>query len=529
MQKAVTPIVSVILLLLITISITGFAMLFFQRTAQTSGEAGEQQLQQHLSAAAESFEIVNVDGNKVYIKNIGTGNLQNLRFYVDGIQMNNVTPITIAPNIVGEVQLNSSQLAMIPGDKLRVTSAGYAQEQQPKFYDKNAVAYWRFDDGERATVKDYSGNGNDGTFAGESWNDGTVNGAVPVEGKYGKAMGFDGTNEVTTGVFSDLGDIFTVSVWFKSPSGGEIVSHYNRVDFGPEKGWKLSIGGVITLQINSDVTIRSPVLSPSPLDGNWHHVIGIKDGSSGRLYYDGSLAFSTSSAVATQYHPSQPLRIGWSKDTGTPHINGTIDEVRIYNRALAQQETIDDMNSPYPIARTVASYSFEKTENSKSLDTHNIVKGRYGAAMSFDGVDDYVNVSNAASITPLTMTISLWSKTASAANAFPIEKRNSDGSNGWMMQKPASGTISFQVFGINGERSVDGTRFIADNNWHHITGTYNGTSQLYIDGSAEGASAGGGGDLSHATDALTIGANNGAAAFFNGTVDEVRVLNIAVS
>ena len=57
--------------------------------------------------------------------------------------------------------------------------------------EKELVAYYSFDEGEGNVLHDLSGNGNDGTIYGAKW----------VDGKYGKALEFDGRNN-----YVDCGD-----------------------------------------------------------------------------------------------------------------------------------------------------------------------------------------------------------------------------------------------------------------------------------------------------------------------------------
>lgn len=48
------------------------------------------------------------------------------------------------------------------------------------------VAYWDFDEGSGTIAKDKSGNGNDGT----------IHGATYVNGRYGKALSFNGEGDL---------------------------------------------------------------------------------------------------------------------------------------------------------------------------------------------------------------------------------------------------------------------------------------------------------------------------------------------
>lgn len=58
------------------------------------------------------------------------------------------------------------------------------------------VAEWHFDEGSGNIVKDTSGNGNDGVIHGATW----------VDGKFGKALYFDGNGDFTISAWTYLKD-----------------------------------------------------------------------------------------------------------------------------------------------------------------------------------------------------------------------------------------------------------------------------------------------------------------------------------
>ncbi|MFQ6062808.1 MAG: hypothetical protein ACE5J9_06490, partial [Methanosarcinales archaeon] len=64
--------------------------------------------------------------------------------------------------------------------------------------DNGLVAEWAFDEGKGNIVKDTSGNGNDGTIHGATW----------VDGKFGKALQFDGVNDYVLLGTTNLDPIF---------------------------------------------------------------------------------------------------------------------------------------------------------------------------------------------------------------------------------------------------------------------------------------------------------------------------------
>ncbi len=84
-MKGITPIIAIILLLLITISMVGFAFVWFTRIAESASSAGSSQLNQTLAQMSQKVRIDNVNDNVVTIRNIGSQTIQSasLSFYVN--------------------------------------------------------------------------------------------------------------------------------------------------------------------------------------------------------------------------------------------------------------------------------------------------------------------------------------------------------------------------------------------------------------------------------------------------------------
>ena len=192
--------------------------------------------------------------------------------------------------------------------------------------DEGLVAEWHFDEGSGSVLKDSSGNGNDGEIHGATW----------VEGKYGKALSFDGVNDYVdlgTPVALDLQAPMTIEAWVKRASNGthdDIISHghagyiffiYGKNDnvvFGKQAEWEGAIIG-----------------SSRIIDVNWHHVVAVYGNSRSEIYVDGDLDNSGTSSA--RFSNTNRLYIGGCIDYGE-NFDGIIDEVRIYNRALAAEE-----------------------------------------------------------------------------------------------------------------------------------------------------------------------------------------------
>jgi hypothetical protein len=189
------------------------------------------------------------------------------------------------------------------------------------------IGLWSFDgpDVSGSTAYDRSGEGNDGTITG---------GAFPTIGVVGQALGFDGVDDkVDTGDWDSFGTTpFTVSAWVKgvgsSPSLGIIGS------ISVTTGWALEAhNGTARWYVNA-----STVSGASINNGTWHHVVGVRDGSTIYLYVDGVLAGSTTaSQVGNSTDDSSSVYIGSWGSSGFEYA-GSIDDVRVYDRALSASE-----------------------------------------------------------------------------------------------------------------------------------------------------------------------------------------------
>jgi hypothetical protein len=79
---------------------------------------------------------------------------------------------------------------------------------------------------------------------------------------------------------------------------------------------------------------NGPVLST----GVWYHLVGVFDGSSVKIYVNGILGDSIPASGTTNTNPSS-INIGRRELSGHQSwINGLIDDVLIYNRALSEAE-----------------------------------------------------------------------------------------------------------------------------------------------------------------------------------------------
>ncbi len=544
MQKGISPVVATIMLLLITISLVGFAFLFFSRSVESSSKAGEEQLEQQISQTGIIFDIEYTDKNKIYIRNQGMVNISNLTFYVNNVAIDSITP-AIPPGTVGIVTLNDSQLAMAGSSgpvEIRAASAGFSDKITADLYEKYTAAYWKFDEGSGTVINGLSGNNNPGVYYGESFNDGTITGATQVSGKYGSALRLDGIDdyvEVPNSASLNPTDAITIEAWIRqNQQGDELIMKFGTDWATNSYGYSLitSNDGSVSFWIGVG-TYPFPMLSTGPNNftlNNWHHLAATYDRNKMKIYVDGVLKAETPETRAI-VPTSGTLFIStpWAQ-----YYNGTIDEVRIYNRALTGEEIQEDMNSAYPISRTIGTWNFNEDSGTVANDTHIWVKGKYGAALSFDGIDDYVDAGNGTSLSPTNaITIEAWIKPdSSIMNDGAPHGIVARGEPWW---SPFKG-YELDVYSNRIRWSVgDGTTFAEGpfpaftetTKFSHIVATFDTSDKylrVYINGVA----------YSQLTTLTGIGITPaehtiigriwaGDPYRFNGTIDEVRILNIA--
>ncbi len=90
------------------------------------------------------------------------------------------------------------------------------------------------------------------------------------------------------------------------------------------------------------------VAAPLPddwYDGNYHHVAGVYDGEKAQLIVDGEVLGEMEVSGTLNSNP-YPVNIGRNSQHPDRQLSGSIDDVRIYNRALSLEEIIDVTREP---------------------------------------------------------------------------------------------------------------------------------------------------------------------------------------
>jgi hypothetical protein len=202
------------------------------------------------------------------------------------------------------------------------------------------IAAYAFQEGTGTAAADATGKGHTGTISGATWS---------TAGKNGNALSFDGVNDYVT--VADANDLdlttgMTVEAWVRPAA----LSGWNTVVMKEGTSTTLAYGlyandsnpwPAVTVRISSN---DQSAIGTSPLPLNtWTHLAATYDGANLRLYVNGVQAGSRAQ-TGSMLTSTRALRIGGNLVWGE-YLNGLIDDVRIYNRALTAAEIQTDMNT----------------------------------------------------------------------------------------------------------------------------------------------------------------------------------------
>ena len=209
-----------------------------------------------------------------------------------------------------------------------------------------------------ALVSWWPGDGNANDIAGG--NPGTlVNGATFGTGQVGQAFALDGVNDFVH-FGTEVGNFgtadFTVDLWvkFNNLAGEQVlIEKYIETLSGSRTGWGITKlpGQTLLLYGPTGSSVVIPAVSPPGglATNTWYHIAATRTGNTFRLYFNGVLIASAMPATLNLNstsslkigHRGNPIDTPGSQDTRGFFLNGLIDEVEVFSRALDPQEIQD--------------------------------------------------------------------------------------------------------------------------------------------------------------------------------------------
>lgn len=426
------------------------------------------------------------------------------------------------------------------GSPNRAVGAGGGNAGQP------AVGYWKFDEG---VDNKCAGGTNDACNSGSGGSalDGAESGmAVPAtstsgwtnSGKFGKALLFDGTNDYIS--IADSAALkpsqITIAFWINL---GQTSANRRIMQKGDLTGsWTINQGWS---SIDNKIDFGIYDGSWENLHGNtaltgstWYHVAITYDSSKQvKIYLNGVL---DKSGTFTKSLPQVAVQMTMGTESatgfGTTYFQGTLDEVKIYNYALTQNEVKTEYNhgSSLVLGALSDNSSYQKqaanqeycipgdttscvspvgewkleegsgiTVNSTGTGTNitgtltnspTWTTGKYGKAVNFDGVNDYITMGDPSngSLDPQgnPFSLSAWVKTTDTGG-FILSKQYGANTNGdYGMYVNGNGTVTCGISQSSSQRnSRTSSASINNGNWNHVFcnfTAYTVSPDIYING-----------------------------------------------
>jgi hypothetical protein len=427
--------------------------------------------------------------------------------------------------------------------------------------NRGLVAYYPFD----GNPNDASGNGCNGVAYG---------GFNYVPGVVGQGVSLNGSNAYVEVISNDTlnprDGSFSYAFWVKTTKAtdnfGYMIGRYDQV-VDQSTLWQNKTWGIQLIQdqngdflygyfrdgITTEGNHSSPILSSLNIaDGKFHYITAIRDKSTNliKYYFDGQLIKSIEDA-SEDINVVNNLIFGTHGNWGY-YFEGIIDEARIYNRALYENEIQELFHQGQSTLSNglVAYYPFNGNANDASgNDNHGNafgavltadIFGNPNSAYYFDGIDDYIEIPNDISLNfgIEDFAISLWLKYPSQAGG------NYDYSTVFIKAEnpnnPYEGITLFVDYRTPGvacfRTTYDYEMFSNSNNlnndaWRHfVLVRQNGILKIFINGS-----------LDNSQNLPITNVSNNANIFlgrnhiypthqnFLGKMDNVRIYNRALS
>lgn len=372
---------------------------------------------------------------------------------------------------------------------------------------------------------------------------------------------------------------FTVDAWIKTSAAGTDQVIAANFDYpNNRRSWFLAVSGSygnkLWLGVSKDGTTASgqyyTVLSNNAVnDGQWHHVAGLRNGTSIYLFVDGVKQTSTNTVSGSLYNRNYFEAGRWTR-TAAGYFNGHIDELHVSKGIARWTSNFTSPSSPYndttwanqnnesviktegagsmkittgalrPDANTVGLWHLDETSgtgaflkdvsgngNDGTPTGTTVSDGISDKARNFNGDTDYVSIPDSTSLKPSQITVEAWIRADTITNNDTIlgKTTSSSWTDGYGLDLYGNSKLHFWVNAYNNSSKTEAT--IPTGQWVYVVGTYDQVNtKLYVNGqmisSAAYTTA-----ITHSSSPFEIGRLRSDSYNFDGLVDELRVSNIA--
>jgi hypothetical protein len=407
------------------------------------------------------------------------------------------------------------------------------------------IGWWPLHENSGSTARDLSGNGNPGTL-----NGGVTQG---VAGKGGlTAYSFDGMDgEVNAGNINSFGNHdWTTSLWIKVNSIPDKIQHILHWGDGDFTIWWLihlkdlsGDGNYDDLTVHFDEGENKntiDIIDSNVDDGKYHHLTIVhKESDKYELYVDGELSGTTPDTDTLRDSGNNSLYFAGDPTGNNRYFNGTINDIRTYNRALSPEEiqTLYEWGSGDYTKRSyhdgsdsgaVSRWKFDGdvndswSSNDASRNGPNFSSNSVRSqSLRFDGSGDTMNGSLGSYSE---FTASLWINIEDDSNdSYPLWGDKNDGTSSSYeapMIRINNGSLKFF-----GRADLNYSEYYTQN-WAHIVYTASPEKDYYFFNGkiVETASTSGTVDWNN----LNFGNRPGQSSYFKGKIDDFRIYNRAL-
>ncbi len=513
----------------------------------------------------------------------------NYSFYQDGVYTTSTTNGD-ASETFNDLRIGNGGLRYFNGvaDEIYIFNKSLNSTEINELYTSNSIttasanliSHWALNETSGTTASDSVGS-NDGTLTNYKTHSPTYNSSCTAFSGSGGCYEFaDGLDYITlsdTFTFG-LDDSFTVSAWIKTNSvtgerfaigrdvpGNNIIALYHT-----------NVDACFRIRDTDGGTVDG-VCYPNTLTADtWYHLVGVRDVESDTInIYVNGIAYSTPTTDSSNTNITLRLRIG-GDNTGSNYAifswNGSIDDVRIWDRALSSDEiatlyadatsqgkyaksgdfkslvfynsTPVYWNTTFSMANSsgqgvdltdpnLVSYwkldenylDSKGTNHGTCTNCPNNATGLSSDAMRFDGVDDGITLGTQTLYN--NASISVWVKLNSLSTSRAIYDANyvhlhydhSNCVNNDICLAVHDG-VSFKYVDLpSGSTSA--------NIWYHIVATYgsDGNLKIYQNGVLKNTTSGYDGTLGSNSQLTAIGQKRLGGEYWNGLIDEFLIYN----
>ena len=333
-------------------------------------------------------------------------------------------------------------------------------------FTDSLIAWWPMDELSGNQVKDVIFN-NDGEH---------IDQPFAAVGVSGNCLDFDGSNDYVQVEDNDLwafgDDDFTISLWanFSAPSSGSVsnpgdVFIGNDENAGIHEKWFFALGGgVLNFHINGNGIGPQffPLVPFEPTLGEWYHLAVKREGNLYTIYVNGT-AEGSEENTSTISNPSAPLTIGYAEENS--YMNGKLDEIMIYKRALADSELADIYNK---FSSVMPEISITSPQTDISIENSQTEYNFSGTASDADGTVSKVEYSVNSGSWMVAVGTESWNFTANdlavGDNIVMVRAQDNDGVYSVSMQRVINRAAANQAV-FFGDFAVTALSYSYNSNW----------------------------------------------------------------